>query len=185
MRFKVTAPRLLAAAPRVLAAVPHVRAAVPRVLAVFALLPAGLLAAGCGIQSTDVIAVGDPASAQAVPPPDQGTVLYFVGPDGLMPVVRDGGPGPALPLLFAGPDANEKAAGLRSELPPLRGPLKMGVGEGEVTVVFGQDVSKITVVARRQIACTALRAVARGADLRVTIRGTGAGNALDPVGCTT
>ncbi|MCX5386505.1 hypothetical protein [Streptomyces sp. NBC_00083] len=164
MRFKITAPRVLAA---------------------FALLPAGLLAAGCGIQSTDVIAVGDPATAQAVPPPDEGTVLYFVGPDGLMPVVRSGTPQPALPLLFAGPDADERAAGIRSELPPLGGPSRLGVNESGIMVVLDQDVSKLTLVARRQIACTALRAVARGRDMSVTIRGAGAGTALAPVNCTT
>ncbi|MET9364796.1 hypothetical protein ABZX93_28325 [Streptomyces sp. NPDC006632] len=157
----------------------------PRALAALVLLPAALLAAGCGIQSTDVIAVGDPASAQALPPAVDGTVLYFVGPDGLMPVVRAGAPRPSLPLLFAGPDADERAAGLRTELPPWKGPLRMAVGEGEVTVVFGQDVSKLTLVARRQIACTALRAVARGTDLKVTIKGTGQGSALENVGCTT
>ncbi|MFF3694105.1 hypothetical protein [Streptomyces sp. NPDC002221] len=160
------------------------RLAGPRALAALALLPAGLLAAGCGIQSTDVVAVGDPATAQAMPPPDGSTVLYFVGPDGLMPVVRPGASQPLLPLLFAGPDQDERAVGLRSELPPLRGPLKMTVGEGGVTLMLGQDVSGLTPTAQRQIACTALQVSARGPGLRATILGNGSPSSLSPLACS-
>ncbi|MGW2858380.1 hypothetical protein [Streptomyces sp. NPDC001205] len=155
----------------------------PRALAALALLPAGLLAAGCGIQSTDVIAVGGPASVQAFPPNDGSTVLYFTGPDGLMPVVRPGGHRPPLPLLFAGPDQDEQAAGLRTELPPAKSALKMGVSEGGVTVALGQDVTGLTPTAQRQIACTVLQAVSRGARLRVTITGSGGPSSLSPLGC--
>src|SRR5690348_4308944 len=104
----------------------------PRALAALALLPAGLLAAGCGIQSTDVIAVGGPASAQAVPPGAEAdaTVLYFAGPDGLMPVLRPARSGPQLPLLFAGPTKEEAAAGIRTELPQGRGTSKLSVAQG-------------------------------------------------------
>ncbi|MFF3981688.1 hypothetical protein [Streptomyces sp. NPDC001828] len=154
-----------------------------RALAALALLPAGLLAAGCGIQSTDVVAVGDPASAQAMPPPEGATVLYFVGADGLLPVVRSGASRPLLPLLFAGPDEDERAAGLRSELPPLRGALRMEVQEGGVTVVLGQDVSGLSRLAQRQIACTALQAAARGPRLKATILGNGAPSSLSPLAC--
>ncbi|MFE9412252.1 hypothetical protein ACFYN0_26185 [Streptomyces sp. NPDC006704] len=167
MRFKAARPRALAAGPRALAAL--------------ALLPA--LLAGCGIQSTGVIAVGDPASAQAMPPADDGTVLYFVGPDGLMPVVREGLAKPPLPLLFAGPNADERAVGLRTELPSLSGPFGMAVVEGGVTITLNQDVSGLSTLARRQIACTVLRAVARGAKLRVTLRGSGPGGPVGPLAC--
>ncbi|WP_406505280.1 hypothetical protein [Streptomyces sp. NBC_00212] len=154
----------------------------PRALAALALLPAGLFAAGCGIQSTDVIAVGGPASAQAVPPGD-GTVLYFTGPDGLMPVVREGTSQAPLPLLFAGPDKDERAAGISTELPPVQGAFKMSVEEGRVTVELGQDVSGLTPVAQRQIACTVLQAVARGGTVRVMILGGGAKSSLSPLAC--
>ncbi len=156
-----------------------------RAVVALALLPAGLLAAGCGIQSTDVIAVGDPASAQAMPPSDDSTVLYFTGPDGLMPVVREGAPRPPLPLLFAGPNQDERAAGLGTELPPVQGALKMSVSGNTVTVVLGQDVSRLTPLAQRQIACTALRTVARDRERRVTINGTGGPSPLSPLACPT
>ncbi|MFE9555307.1 hypothetical protein ACFYMW_22255 [Streptomyces sp. NPDC006692] len=156
----------------------------PRALAALALLPAGLLAGGCGIQSTDVIAVGGPASAQALPPRVDSTVLYFVGPDGLMPVVRPG-VRPSLPLLFAGPDKNEQAAGMRTELPQFQGALKMSLADGMVTVGLGQDVSGLTPLAQRQIACTVVQAVARGGAVRVTILGTGAPSSLSPLTCET
>ncbi len=155
-----------------------------RALAALALLPAGLLAAGCGIQSTDVVAVGDPATAQAMPPPDGSTVLYFVGPDGLMPVVRSGVSSPLLPLLFAGPDQDERSVGLRSELPPLSGPLRLAIGEGGVTVMLGQDVSGLTPTAQRQIACTALQKAARGPRFKATILGNGAPSPLSPLTCS-
>ncbi|MYV92247.1 hypothetical protein [Streptomyces sp. SID1034] len=155
-----------------------------RALAALALLPVGLFAAGCGIQSTDVVAVGDPATAQAMPPAQGATVLYFVGADGLLPVVRPGTPRPVLPLLFGGPDEDERAAGLRSELPPLRGALKMAVEEGGVTVVLGQDVSGLTPLAQRQIACTALQMAARGPRLKATILGNGFPSSLSPLACS-
>ncbi|MFG2720924.1 hypothetical protein ACGFW5_21880 [Streptomyces sp. NPDC048416] len=157
----------------------------PRLLAALALLPAALLAAGCGIQSTDVIAVGDPASAEAMPPSNDGTVLYFVGPDGLMPVVREGVPRSPLLLLFAGPDADERAAGLRTELPSGIGALKLSMDAGGMTVMIGHDVSGLTALAQRQIACTALRSAPPGRDRKVTIRGTGPAGPLGPVACTT
>lgn len=161
-----------------------VRATAPRALAALALLPAGLLAAGCGIQSTDVIAVGGPASLPAAPP-GYGTVLYFAGPDGLMPVVREGAAQAALPLLFAGPNKAERDAGLRTELPPFQGPLKMSVEEGVATVALSQDVSGLTPVAQRQIACTVLHAATRAGTVRVTILGTGAKSSLSPLTCPT
>ncbi|MFE9401117.1 hypothetical protein ACFYNY_05000 [Streptomyces sp. NPDC006530] len=153
-----------------------------RAVAALALVPAGFLAAGCGIQSTDVIAVGDPASAQAMPG-DNATVLYFTGPDGLMPVVREGAPKPPLPLLFAGPDQDERAAGLGTELPSAQGALKMSVSGSTVTVVLGQDVSRLTPLAQRQIACTALQAVVKDRERRVMINGTGGPSSLSPLAC--
>ena len=155
----------------------------PRAPAALALLSAGLLAAGCGIRSTDVVAVGGPASAVAFPPRDQTTVLYFSGPDGLMPVLRPDTSAGALTLLFAGPNEDEKAAGMRTELPPLRGKLTMSMSEDMVTVVAGQDVAGLTPVAQRQIACTVLQAVSRDRAARVTILGTGAKSSLSPLGC--
>ncbi|MFJ8310290.1 MULTISPECIES: hypothetical protein [unclassified Streptomyces] len=157
-----------------------------RALAAAALLPTALLAAGCGIQSTDVIAVGGPATAHVEGSEGGSTVLYFTGPDGLMPVVRSGrGVGPALPLLFAGPGKAEAAAGVRTELPPLRGPASMNVAEGMVTVVLGQEVGGLSPLAQRQIACTVLHQVARSGHVRVTITGTDARSSLSPIACET
>ncbi|MFD7336821.1 hypothetical protein ACFV98_12560 [Streptomyces violascens] len=157
----------------------------PRALAALALLPAGLLAVGCGIQSTDVIAVGGPASASAVPPDADanGTVLYFAGPDGLMPVLRPARSGPQLPLLFAGPTKEEAAAGIRTELPPGSGVPRMRVAQGMITVALEQDVAGLTPLAQQQIACTVLQSMAPGADLKVTITGTDDHSSLSPLAC--
>ncbi|MFI6051378.1 hypothetical protein ACIBCO_14970 [Streptomyces violascens] len=157
----------------------------PRALAALALLPAGLLAVGCGIQSTDVIAVGGPASAQAVPPDADagGTVLYFAGPDGLMPVLRAARSGPQLSLLFAGPTEEEAAAGIRTELPPGRGASKLSLARGMITVALDRDVAGLTPLAQQQIACTVVQSVAPGGKLKVTITGTDDHSSLSPLAC--
>ncbi|MFG3282012.1 hypothetical protein [Streptomyces sp. NPDC048111] len=152
-----------------------------RSVAALALVPAGLFATGCGIQSTDVIAVGGPASAQAMPPVDGSTVLYFTGPEGLMPVVREGPRRPPLPLLFAGPDKNERAAGIRTELPAGIRPLRTSATDALVTVTLDGDIAGLSPLAQQQIACTARQEVTRSPRTRVMI--VGGATSLGPVDC--
>ncbi|WP_225799724.1 hypothetical protein [Streptomyces sp. NK15101] len=57
-----------------------------------ALLLAVLPLAACGIQETDVVEAGGPATVAVVPQPEFRMVLYFLGPDGRpAPVVREFG----------------------------------------------------------------------------------------------
>ncbi|WP_137989493.1 hypothetical protein [Streptomyces vilmorinianum] len=110
-----------------------------------ALLAGALALTGCGIQQTDVVEAGGPATIAVIPVQDSRFLLFYVDADGrLTPVARDmGGPfggsegyepgsGTVLPtsplgsgiiapkaltVLLHGPNAAERAAGLHSRLP--------------------------------------------------------------------
>jgi hypothetical protein len=115
---------------------------------VFAASAAVPLLGGCGIQETDVIEAGGPASFQAFLNREYDMLLFFRSPDGgLIPVIRatdpsagsfdgydESGSGdenrddPAGPVptekvvraLLAGPRADDRAAGLGTALPTAR-----------------------------------------------------------------
>lgn len=116
--------------------------------AAFVAVPAAVaLLGGCGIQETDVIEAGGPASFQAFLDRDYDMLLFFRSPDGgLSTVIRTTGPSadfgagsiesgsggqnsadPAGPVptekvvsaLLAGPREEDRAAGLTTALPPL------------------------------------------------------------------
>ncbi|WP_097886403.1 hypothetical protein [Streptomyces sp. st140] len=106
------------------------------------------LAGGCGIQNSDVIEAGGPATVEAFLNRDADMLLFFRSPDGgLSPVVREVRPsagfgdeyiepgavardpsGPAGPAptekvvlaLLSGPGEADRAAGLTTALPALR-----------------------------------------------------------------
>ncbi|WP_328886188.1 hypothetical protein [Streptomyces sp. NBC_00316] len=160
-----------------------------RLRALGVLLPFVLLAAGCGIQSTDVVEVGDPATAEVVPGRNQGTLLYFISPsarDGVLPVVRVAGrpeesassgtgdakqrPVELLALLFNGPSPAERKAGLRTELPMLSGEMSLDVDPDRVRVRLPSPVTKLSGLARRQLICTLAHAPGTepGADVMVS-----------------
>ncbi|MEU9864298.1 hypothetical protein AB0D99_25830 [Streptomyces sp. NPDC047971] len=110
-----------------------------------ALLTGGLALAGCGIQQSDVVEVGGPATVAVAPGETSRMLLFYVDADGrLMPVARDmagpidgwdgyrmpnGQPPPTYPLgsgipggkalaaLLEGPNKEERAAGLATRLP--------------------------------------------------------------------
>ncbi|MFC8664751.1 hypothetical protein [Streptomyces sp. NPDC057199] len=122
----------------------------------FAVAAAVPLLGGCGIQETDVIAAGGPASVQAFFDRDFEMLLFFRAPDGgLSPVIRstassagfggqysesgsgDQNSGAAVGLvttekvvlaLLAGPQKVDRAAGLGTDLPRTRpgGTVKVG-----------------------------------------------------------
>lgn len=160
-----------------------------RVLGV--LLPFVLLAPGCGIQSTGVVEVGDPATAEVVPGRTQGTLLYFISPsarDGVLPVVREIGrpeepvssgtgdvrhvSAKSLALLFMGPSLAERRAGLRTELPMVSGDIRWDLMEGEAQVRLPTPVTKLSELARRQLICTVAHAPGSGPRVAVTVSGT-------------
>lgn len=157
-------------------------------LAVSAALAA--LATGCGIRPTDVVEVGDPATVRLAPAGSPVTVLYFIGPASpptVLPVTRRvavvGGqvsrPGPdkTLAMLFGGPTEAEKDAGMWSELPDGAEALSVNVDGPKVRIRLGFSVTKISTLARLQLACTAAHlgdAESGGAQggSQVTIRGS-------------
>ncbi|MGW8766176.1 hypothetical protein ACWGN5_27190 [Streptomyces sp. NPDC055815] len=85
--------------------------------AVAALLAMASLAA-CGIQESDVVEAGGPATVAVMPAPEFRMVLYFLGPEGRpVPVVRDlERPVPETTYVLGGTEAAEdrKAQGLGS-----------------------------------------------------------------------
>ncbi|MFF8982296.1 hypothetical protein ACF08E_02775 [Streptomyces globisporus] len=106
------------------------------------------LVGGCGIQDSDVIEAGGPATVEAFLNRDAGMLLFFRSPDGgLSPVIREARPsagfgeeyiepgvverdpsGPAGPAptekvvlaLLSGPGEADRAAGLATALPAVR-----------------------------------------------------------------
>ena len=159
------------------------------------LLPLALTvaASGCGIQATDVVEVGDPATVEVAPGRGQGTVLYFVSPPParrLMPVVRPadsmarGMPdasgavpvwrysGKAILMLLYGPDSGETAAGLRTELPRADVVSTPVVGPDGVLVRLNAPVKSLSAVARQQLACTVAQAVTSDRTTEVRVRGS-------------
>ncbi|MFD4763536.1 hypothetical protein ACFWOJ_33230 [Streptomyces sp. NPDC058439] len=174
-----------------------------RVRVLGALLPLGLLAAGCGIRATDVVEVGAPATVEVVPGGQQGTLLYFVSPSSpgrLMPVVRqtdlkaqgDVGAGgaadvwrgfdKAIAMLVAGPNEAEAEAGLRTELPDINVVSSVTLEPDGVHVRVNTAVTELSENARQQLICTV--AQARTADRSAAVTVTGTGGVIGPARCS-
>lgn len=154
-------------------------------------LPAAVaaLTVGCGVRPTDVVEVGDPATAR-VSPAGSGTVLYFIGPSSprtVLPVVRgsrtsggqgvDPPPDKALGMLTGGPTESEKAAGLWTELPTDMVMLGAAIDGPRVRVRLGTPVTGLSTLARLQLVCTAAHLSAPGTggprgSAQVTVQGT-------------
>ncbi|MFJ7946341.1 hypothetical protein ACIQ6K_22220 [Streptomyces sp. NPDC096354] len=164
-----------------------------------ALLLLALLATGCGIRSTDVVEVGDPATVQVAPGAQHGTVLYFISPSspgGLLPVVRpvdnpsatsgagdDGRTrGKQLALLFQGPSRAEREAGLRSELPMGSGQVSVTTGQEGVRVRLPSGVNQLSELARQQLICTV--SYERGAQQGSTVTVLGNDGSIGPARCS-
>ncbi|MEV7991882.1 hypothetical protein AB0O67_08185 [Streptomyces sp. NPDC086077] len=161
--------------------------------AALAVPTAALLLGGCGIQETDVIAAGSPATVQAFLNRDSDMLLFFRSPDGdLLPVLRTtkaaGGfgsgyqdlsgaqPGPAgteeaVLALLGGPGDNGRAAGLGTSLPPADpgGTVTVEVSPGGlVTADVPVALGGLDSTARRQLICTI--AYSQDVDGQVTVR---------------
>ncbi|GEC06210.1 hypothetical protein SSP24_38650 [Streptomyces spinoverrucosus] len=165
-------------------------------------MAAVLLLAGCGIQETDVIEAGGPATVQAFLNRDYDMLLFFRSPDGgLSPVIRPTGPsvefgdgyaesgsadqslddtaGPVpteqvVMALLNGPRKEDRAAGLSTSLPAAR-----PGGTVEVEPSSGGKVTTRLPLALRGLDSTALRqltctiAYSQDADGRVVVELTG------------
>ncbi|MFF4180821.1 hypothetical protein [Streptomyces sp. NPDC001750] len=170
------------------------------------LLPLVVVATGgCGIQETEIVEVGDPATVAVAPGREQGTLLYFVSPPPakrLMPVVRpvdltvhdrpDGtgavrawrGSDKAIAMLFDGPDEAETAAGLRTELPhaDAMSTPSLTLGPDGVLVRLSTPVGELSGIARQQLICTAAQALTSGRAVAVRVSGTD--GTIGPDHCT-
>ncbi|MEV4867882.1 hypothetical protein [Streptomyces syringium] len=115
--------------------------------------------AGCGIEPTEVIDVGYPATGAKRPGvPATQAVLYFAYPGGVVPVSRPAGDAvsaeDAVPLLLKGPNEPERLRGYYSELPKVGG-VDVITSTDRVVIRLGTDVSRLTRTARNQLVCTA------------------------------
>jgi len=154
---------------------------------------AALLLGGCGIQETDVIEAGGPASVQAFVNPGYDALLFFRAPDGaLSPVSRsvtessgfgagyeepDGPTEPvsteqAIAALLSGPGPAERSAGLGTSLPRVpAGGVGVELSDAEVTVRLPLALGGLDATALRQLICTA--AYSRDRDGRTAVRMAG------------
>lgn len=170
------------------------RAAAVAVAAIVAGVP---LLGGCGIQETDVIEAGGPASFQAFLDRDAQSLLFFRSPDGGMaPViwtpnpspVFDGGyveagsgdtQGPAptekvVAALLAGPREEDRASGLSTSLPAARpgGTIEVAPSsDGRVTTRLPLALKHLDSTAVRQLICTI--AYSQDADGQIVVQLTG------------
>jgi hypothetical protein len=155
-----------------------------RVSAVVSAVAAGVpLLGGCGIQETDVIEAGGPASVQAFLNREDDMLLFFRSPDGgLSPVIRSpepstvsgggvfhtatagdqetNGPVPTekvVAALLAGPGDVDRTAGLTTALPTADrgGVVKVDTSvNGRVTARLPLALEGLDATALRQLVCT-------------------------------
>jgi hypothetical protein len=131
-----------------------------------------VLTAGCGVRPSGVI-TGDPApTVQALGRPGapssggpvESAVLYFLAGSTLTPARRQTSghlsPTQALALLQHGPDGDEPAANLTTEVPTGLDPVTVTTtASGTVDVVVSADVTALSSTAVDQIVCTVGRAL--------------------------
>ncbi|MFJ8075110.1 hypothetical protein ACIQ7Q_14555 [Streptomyces sp. NPDC096176] len=173
-----------------------------------ALLP--LTACGIGIQETDVIEAGGPATIDVLPAREVRMLLFFLSPDGVLsPVPRiveneggafDSGLGggytrseAAVPVrpatekvvaaLLAGPNEAERRAGLRNAagMPAPTVMKKITVSGGVAEAFVPARLAGMPDLAKRQLVCTI--AYAESAQGTIQVRLTGVDGALTPAYC--
>ncbi len=153
--------------------------------AVAAAVLLGACAAGCGIPPTRVIEAGEPATGLQPPGRAKEAVvkLYFLSAAGLYPASRPAagvvGPQDAVQLLLAGPNSAELARGLTTDLPPLKGGVKVGVRPGDVRIALPVSAAALSAGAIGQLTCTAAIAgavtgIGRADAITVSVSGGGA-----------
>ncbi|MEU2158121.1 hypothetical protein ABZ532_24460 [Streptomyces sp. NPDC019396] len=174
-----------------------------------AALPVAVLLAGCGIQETDVVEAGGPATIQTFVTHGDDMLLFFRAPDGeLSPVIRtaysestgstagfppgsaspDGEASPAttgkaVQALLAGPGKEDLAAGLGTGLPRVKpgGFLRLAPEQGGVSAGLPIALGGLDETAVRQLICTI--AYAEDAEGGVKVRLTGQDISMAPATC--
>ncbi|WP_369272331.1 hypothetical protein AB5J55_22095 [Streptomyces sp. R11] len=164
------------------------RNAAPVALAFAATVP---LLGGCGIQETDVIEAGGPASFQAFLNRDDDMLLFFRSPDGaLTPVIRTtepsaeehnlsetAGPVPTEKVVLAllgGPRDEDRDAGLSTSLPAARPGATVEVDVlpgGKVAIRLPFALRGLSSPALRQLTCTIAYSQDAGGEVAVQLTG--------------
>ncbi|WP_171168951.1 GerMN domain-containing protein [Streptomyces sp. I05A-00742] len=149
--------------------------------------------AGCGIEPTEVIEFGQPATGVKRPGgPGWQARLYFAAVSDVIGVPRpaDGpvGAEDAVRLLLDGPNEAEGIRGLYSEVPRKPGPgtdVVVTTGQGRVDIRLPVDVTGLTRIARNQLVCTAAHNEVPGAVPwnRVKVTLSGGGKKLNGLEC--
>lgn len=162
-----------------------------RLAATAAALLSPLLLAGCGIKPTGPIDSGA-AAIVVVPAPSTAALVYFVSPEGrLVPSpIKDSDRPPVVQVvnrLLAGPDPEERAAGLTTQLPSVSGRRLEAPAIGDassqvVTVWLPFHVGDLTPTARRQLVCTVGSTGGPEERIRVAFKGTD-GSSLEASDC--
>ncbi len=170
-------------------------------VALVAMVAAVPLLGGCGIQETDVIEAGGPASFQAFLDRDNDMLVFLRSPDGaVVPVIRQvntfdvfegryveagsagensaatQGQAPTekvVAVLLAGPDKEDRAAGLDTALPAARSgeAIEVEPFEGGVRARVPFALGDLDSTALRQLTCTI--AYSQDADGQITVDLTG------------
>jgi hypothetical protein len=127
-----------------------------------------LLNAGCGVRPSGVIHGGPAPTATA-----EGATLYFLANSSLTPVLRPARqplwPTQTLDLLQDGPNRDERAANLTSEVPTGLDPVTITTDpSGNVDVVVSADVTTLSPAAVDQIVCTVSDALSTTAPVTLT-----------------
>lgn len=127
-----------------------------------------LLSAGCGVRPSGVITGGPAPTGQA-----RGVALYFLADSSLTPVLRQTRqplwPTQTLALLQNGPNGDERAANLTSEIPAGLDPVTVTTHpSGNVDVVVSADVTTLSTTAVDQIVCTVRDALSTTAPITLT-----------------
>ncbi|MEU7169439.1 GerMN domain-containing protein [Streptomyces morookaense] len=118
--------------------------------------------AGCGIEPTDVVEVGLPATGVKRPGTRvEDAILYFASqPGGVLPLHRPAGgevtAEEAVQLLMKGPNDAERMRGLYSELPRDVRVVAIATEQGKVKIRLSGDAGRLSPVARQQVVCTAV-----------------------------
>ncbi|MFD7609525.1 hypothetical protein [Streptomyces sp. NPDC059828] len=173
-----------------------------------AALPVAALLAGCGIQETDVVEAGGPATIQTFVTRGNDMLLFFRAPDGeLSPVIRtvysessgsaagfppgntlDGEASPAttgraVQALLAGPRKEDLAAGLGTGLPRAApgGSLHVAPEQGGISAGLPIALRGLDETALRQLVCTI--AYAEDPEGGVMVRLTGQDISTAPAAC--
>ncbi|MEW1654619.1 MULTISPECIES: hypothetical protein [unclassified Streptomyces] len=138
--------------------------------------------AGCGIEPTDVIDAGLPASGVRDPGKPQADVqLFFYGPDGLHSATRRAkeplDPQAAIDLLMEGPNHAERMRGLSSVVPKFPAPLTASASQGRVDITLPVNAKLLDPASLNQLVCTAANARVPGGKrpglVMVTLAGEG------------